>query len=80
MKGNKIFDFSRKGFQDIINIMTKKINECVDVSNEMARVVNVPSSSTDNGAKGYIAIDSNYIYICYDTNKWLRVSKDLTSW
>ena len=33
MKGNKIFDFSRKGFQDIINIMTKKINECVDVSN-----------------------------------------------
>ena len=33
MKGNKIFDFSRKGFQDIINIMTRKINECVDVSN-----------------------------------------------
>lgn len=35
MKGNKIFDFSRKGFQDIINIMTRKINECVDMSNEM---------------------------------------------
>ena len=33
MKDNKIFDFSRVGFQDIINIMTKKINECVDVSN-----------------------------------------------
>ena len=33
MKGNKIFDFSRKGFQDIINIMTNKINECVDLSN-----------------------------------------------
>lgn len=33
MKGNKIFDFSRKGFQDIINIMTNKINECIDVSN-----------------------------------------------
>lgn len=33
MKGNKIFDFSRKGFQDIINIMTRKINECVDISN-----------------------------------------------
>ena len=33
MKDNKIFDFSRKGFQDIINTMTKKINECVDVSN-----------------------------------------------
>ena len=35
MKGNKIFDFSRVGFQDIINIMTRKINECVDISNEM---------------------------------------------
>ena len=33
MKGNKIFDFSKAGFQDIINIMTRKINECVDVSN-----------------------------------------------
>lgn len=31
MKGNKIFDFSRKGFQDIINIMTRKINEVVDL-------------------------------------------------
>lgn len=35
MKGNKIFDFSRKGFQDIINIMTKKINEVIDLANEM---------------------------------------------
>lgn len=35
MKDNKIFDFSRVGFQDIINIMTKKINECVDMVNEM---------------------------------------------
>ena len=34
MKGNKIFDFSRKGFQDIINIMTRKINECIDISNK----------------------------------------------
>lgn len=35
MKGNKIFDFSRKGFQDIINTMTRKINECVDLVNNM---------------------------------------------
>lgn len=35
MKGNKIFDFSRKGFQDIINIMTKKINEVIDLANDM---------------------------------------------
>lgn len=35
MKDNKIFDFSRVGFQDIINIMTNKINECVDVVNDM---------------------------------------------
>ena len=35
MKGNKIFDFSRVGFQQIINTMTKKINECVDIVNDM---------------------------------------------
>lgn len=35
MKDNKIFDFSRLGFQEIINIMTKKINEAVDVVNTM---------------------------------------------
>lgn len=33
MKGNKIFDFSRKGFQDIINTMTKKVNEVIDLVN-----------------------------------------------
>ena len=44
MKGNKIFDFSRKGFQDIINIMTKKINECVDL-------VNIKTSEID----GYVS-------------------------
>lgn len=33
MKGNKIFDFSRVGFQQIINTMTRKINEVVEVSN-----------------------------------------------
>ena len=35
MKGNKIFDFSRVGFQQIINTMTGKINEVVEVANEM---------------------------------------------
>lgn len=35
MKDNKIFDFSRVGFQNIINIMTKKINEVIDITNEM---------------------------------------------
>ena len=35
MKEDKIFDFSRKGFQNIINIMTRKINECVDLVNDM---------------------------------------------
>ena len=44
MKGNKIFDFSRKGFQDIINIMTRKINECVDL-------VNIKTSEID----GYVS-------------------------
>ena len=47
MKGNKIFDFSRKGFQDIINIMTKKINEVIDLVNIKTSEINGYVSKVD---------------------------------
>lgn len=33
-----------------------------------------PSSASDTGVKGQIAWDSNYIYICSDTDTWKRVA------
>lgn len=32
----------------------------------------VPSSSSDTGTKGQMAIDSTYLYVCVDTNTWVR--------
>lgn len=33
---------------------------------------NVPGSSNDTGTKGEIAYDSSYLYICVDTDTWVR--------
>jgi hypothetical protein len=34
----------------------------------------VPTSNNDTGIKGEIAYDSSYVYICVDTNTWIRSS------
>lgn len=34
----------------------------------------VPASSTASGTKGQIAYDSNYVYICVNTNSWIRAA------
>lgn len=32
-----------------------------------------PASSTATGTKGEVKYDSSYVYICIDTNSWIRV-------
>ena len=34
----------------------------------------VPTTSTDTGIKGQMAVDTNYLYICVDTNTWTRIT------
>lgn len=38
----------------------------------------VPANSTSTGIAGTIARDSNYIYVCVNTNTWKRTA--LSSW
>jgi hypothetical protein len=38
----------------------------------------VPSSSTDTGSAGQIAVDATHIYVCVGTNSWGRVAIDTT--
>lgn len=38
----------------------------------------VPANSSASGARGYIAADDSYIYICVDTDTWKRVA--ITTW
>lgn len=36
----------------------------------------VPSSSTDTGVPGQMAIDADYLYVCVATDTWVRFAKD----
>ena len=38
----------------------------------------IPSLPTSSGTKGEWAVDSTYLYICYNTNSWRRIA--LSSW
>lgn len=38
----------------------------------------VPANSSANGLTGTIARDSNYLYVCVDTNTWKRTN--LSTW
>jgi hypothetical protein len=39
---------------------------------------NVPTTSTSTGAKGQVAYDSNFIYICVAQNTWIRANSQST--
>lgn len=39
---------------------------------------NVPATSTSTGAKGQVAYDSNFIYICVAQNTWIRANSQST--
>ena len=45
----------------------------------ISMVSNKPETSTSNGNKGDCFVDSTHLYICYATNKWIRIAKD-SSW
>ena len=38
----------------------------------------VPTSSTDTGYVGEMAVDTNYLYVCVASNSWIRIAKDST--
>ena len=46
----------------------------------ICRFVSVPTSSNAIGEKGDISADDNYLYICKNTNSWIRIAKDNTGW
>lgn len=40
--------------------------------------VEVPASASAEGSVGQYALDTNYLYLCVDTNTWKRIA--LSSW
>lgn len=45
-------------------------------NDQMGNFVNTPTSASASGTKGDFSADANYLYICYNTNQWIRIAKD----
>ncbi len=43
-------------------------------SNGLTLGAQAPATSTSSGTKGQVAYDSNYVYICVETNTWIRAN------
>lgn len=54
------------------------INGNTFLNDELVLGGSVPSSSTDTGVAGQIAVDATHIYVCVGTNSWGRVAIDTT--
>lgn len=68
------------GSADKIGIKTNQPEVALDINDNAIRIRNssTPSSATDFGVPGEIRWDENYIYVCWDIDKWKRVA--LSSW
>lgn len=44
------------------------------------RLVTAPAAANSTGVKGDIASDGTYLYLCIDTNEWVRVALALATW
>lgn len=49
-----------------------------NVNEYIARFVGNPTTSTSVGERGDYSADTNYLYICISSNKWIRIAK--TDW
>ena len=68
------------GYEDTITDVSANmlINGNLTVKGDLIAPVITPSSSSDTGTAGQVAVDESYIYICTATDTWKRVA--LSSW
>jgi hypothetical protein len=52
--------------------------DIIDQNADCAIIVDVPTAADDPGVAGQIAYDASNLYICVDTDTWLRV--DIATW
>lgn len=56
---------------------TMKVPRLVAASNSsvsLTLVATVPETSTSTGTTGQLAYDSDYLYLCVDTDTWVRTN------
>lgn len=81
----------RDNFRNIKNNLNTAKIEISDIQSTVAKSVQIryeggvisapveiPSSASDAGIKGQIAFDEDYLYVCIDTDTWVRAN--LSTW
>lgn len=58
--------------------VTSNVTANIVIGKHIISSVNAPASSSSNGVTGEIRWDANYIYICSNTNTWVRAT--LATW
>jgi hypothetical protein len=68
-------------FAVLSDTTTENIVQFNTLTNELSyapKLVDAPENNDDPGIKGQIAVDSDYVYVCVDTDSWVRVPIDTT--
>lgn len=55
-------------------IKVPKLVAATNTSVSLTLVATVPATSTSTGTTGHLAYDSDYLYLCVDTNTWVRTA------
>lgn len=61
-----------------IKALDSSLNNTINAHSIFYSIANAPLTSTSKGTINSIAYDSNFLYICIETDKWLRTS--LNTW
>ena len=77
---NSIIQTSRLSVSSVADFSYADFSADVDMSPTSRFILRTtpPSSSTDTGASGQIAVDASYIYVCTAIDTWGRVAIDTT--
>ena len=71
------FNYLESTVKDKQELIDKKLDYLI---NEDLTIISMisdrPETPTSNGNKGECFVNSTHLYICYDTNKWIRIAKD----
>jgi hypothetical protein len=74
-------DYVDSSFQirdNLISAINASLNNTVNGNTFFYSIADVPLTSTSPGIVNSIAYDINYLYVCIETDKWLRTS--LNTW
>lgn len=60
--------------QQELTVGSTNINDLLQRNLRLQLITSAPPTSTSSGTKGDVVNDDNYLYVCVETNVWIRSS------